>query len=74
AIPLRLCVRLIRESAGANDFPVEHKALLQKFAAVDALVAWVGVVVRSFFLSLSFIFIYILFDAHYWGRCMVRNA
>ncbi|KAI2935085.1 hypothetical protein CBS147320_819 [Aspergillus niger] len=35
AIPLRLCVRLIRESAGANDFPVEHKALLQKFAAAQ---------------------------------------
>ncbi|OJJ67421.1 hypothetical protein ASPBRDRAFT_341882 [Aspergillus brasiliensis CBS 101740] len=35
AIPLRLCVRLIRESAGANDFPVEHKAPLQKFAAAQ---------------------------------------
>ncbi|PWY93275.1 ubiquitin C-terminal hydrolase [Aspergillus sclerotioniger CBS 115572] len=35
AIPLRLCVRLIRESAGADDLPVEHKALLQKFAGAQ---------------------------------------
>ncbi|PLB47101.1 ubiquitin carboxyl-terminal hydrolase [Aspergillus steynii IBT 23096] len=33
AIPLRVCVRLIRESAAAEDFSVEHKALLQKFAS-----------------------------------------
>ncbi|KAE8149454.1 hypothetical protein BDV25DRAFT_156255 [Aspergillus avenaceus] len=33
AIPLRLCVRLIRESAAAEDLPVEHKALLQKFSS-----------------------------------------
>lgn len=33
AIPLRLCVRLIRESAAAKDFSVEHKAMLQKFAS-----------------------------------------
>ncbi|KAI9036388.1 putative ubiquitin C-terminal hydrolase [Aspergillus affinis] len=32
-IPLRVCVRLIRESAAAEDFSVEHKALLQKFAS-----------------------------------------
>ncbi|KAF9893427.1 hypothetical protein FE257_010739 [Aspergillus nanangensis] len=32
-IPLRLCVRLIRESAAAEDLPVEQKALLQKFAS-----------------------------------------
>ncbi|KKK18163.1 hypothetical protein ARAM_004521 [Aspergillus rambellii] len=32
-IPLRLCVRLIRESAAAEDLPLEHKALLQKFAS-----------------------------------------
>ncbi|KAJ5630628.1 uncharacterized protein N7484_010728 [Penicillium longicatenatum] len=28
-IPLRLCVRLIRESTAAEDMPVEHKKLLQ---------------------------------------------
>ena len=33
AIPLRLCVRLIRESAAADDISVEHKALLQQFAS-----------------------------------------
>ncbi|PYH95762.1 ubiquitin hydrolase [Aspergillus ellipticus CBS 707.79] len=32
AIPLRLCVRLIRESAAVDNLPMEHKALLQKFA------------------------------------------
>ncbi|PYH45847.1 putative ubiquitin C-terminal hydrolase [Aspergillus saccharolyticus JOP 1030-1] len=33
AIPLRLCVRLIRESAATNELSVDHKAQLQKFAA-----------------------------------------
>ncbi|KAK6813470.1 hypothetical protein RU639_011204 [Aspergillus parasiticus] len=33
AVPLRLCVRLIRESAAADDLPVEHKAILQKFSS-----------------------------------------
>lgn len=33
AIPLRVCVRLIRESAAAEDFSVENKALLQKSAS-----------------------------------------
>ncbi|KAA8652357.1 putative ubiquitin C-terminal hydrolase [Aspergillus tanneri] len=33
AIPLRLCVRLIRESAAADDLPDEQKAQLQKFAS-----------------------------------------
>ncbi|KAE8348923.1 hypothetical protein BDV28DRAFT_73623 [Aspergillus coremiiformis] len=33
AVPLRLCVRLIRESAAADDLPLEHKALLQKFSS-----------------------------------------
>lgn len=32
AIPLRLCVRLIRDGAVADDISVDHKALLQKFA------------------------------------------
>lgn len=32
-IPLRLCVRLIRESTASRDFPVEHKAYLQRFAS-----------------------------------------
>jgi len=32
AIPLRLCVRLIRESTAVGDVPVEHKAILQQFA------------------------------------------
>ncbi|KAL4807372.1 hypothetical protein BDV18DRAFT_116297 [Aspergillus unguis] len=31
--PLRLCVRLIRESAATEDLAVDHKAHLQKFAA-----------------------------------------
>ncbi|BDD63108.1 hypothetical protein MAP00_008050 [Monascus purpureus] len=31
-IPLRLCVRLIRESTASGDLPVENKALLQRFA------------------------------------------
>ncbi|RAK81654.1 putative ubiquitin C-terminal hydrolase [Aspergillus fijiensis CBS 313.89] len=33
AIPLRLCVRLIRESAATDELSVDHKAQLQKFAA-----------------------------------------
>ncbi|KAE8393246.1 hypothetical protein BDV23DRAFT_149795 [Aspergillus alliaceus] len=33
AVPLRLCVRLIRESAATNDLSVEHKTLLQKFSS-----------------------------------------
>ncbi|KAE8383353.1 hypothetical protein BDV26DRAFT_137686 [Aspergillus bertholletiae] len=33
AVPLRLCVRLIRESAAADDLPVEQKAILQKFSS-----------------------------------------
>lgn len=33
AIPLRLCVRLIRESTAVEDVPVEHKAILQQFAS-----------------------------------------
>jgi ubiquitin carboxyl-terminal hydrolase 34 len=33
AVLLRLCVRLIRESAAADDLSVEHKALLQKFSS-----------------------------------------
>ncbi|KAF7594517.1 hypothetical protein BBP40_008964 [Aspergillus hancockii] len=33
AVPLRLCVRLIRESAAADDLSVEHKALLQRFSS-----------------------------------------
>lgn len=32
-IPLRLCVRLIRESTASGDSSVEHKALLQRFAS-----------------------------------------
>ncbi|RAL15100.1 putative ubiquitin C-terminal hydrolase [Aspergillus homomorphus CBS 101889] len=35
AIPLRLCVRLIRESAATNELSVDHKAHLQKFAATQ---------------------------------------
>ncbi|KAG2411729.1 hypothetical protein HFD88_009285 [Aspergillus terreus] len=35
AIPLRLCVRLIRESAAAEDISVEQKALVQKFASTQ---------------------------------------
>ncbi|KAI9374010.1 hypothetical protein BJX61DRAFT_541164 [Aspergillus egyptiacus] len=31
--PLRLCVRLIRESAATEDLAVDHKAHLQRFAA-----------------------------------------
>ncbi|KAL2842484.1 hypothetical protein BJX68DRAFT_244747 [Aspergillus pseudodeflectus] len=31
--PLRLCVRLIRESAASEDLAADHKAHLQKFAA-----------------------------------------
>ncbi|KAL2848825.1 hypothetical protein BJY01DRAFT_211397 [Aspergillus pseudoustus] len=31
--PLRLCVRLIRESAASEELAVDHKAHLQKFAA-----------------------------------------
>ncbi|KAL2872647.1 putative ubiquitin C-terminal hydrolase [Aspergillus lucknowensis] len=31
--PLRLCVRLIRESAASDDLAADHKALLQRFAA-----------------------------------------
>ncbi|KAL4918129.1 hypothetical protein BDW62DRAFT_68207 [Aspergillus aurantiobrunneus] len=33
--PLRLCVRLIRESAATEDLAVDHKALLQKFAGTQ---------------------------------------
>ncbi|KAH1851038.1 hypothetical protein KXX54_007082 [Aspergillus fumigatus] len=33
AVPLRLCVRLIRESAAFEEFSVEHKAFLQRFAS-----------------------------------------
>lgn len=33
AIPLRLCVRLIRESTAVGELSVEHKALLQRFAS-----------------------------------------
>ncbi|XHG03146.1 hypothetical protein AWENTII_006465 [Aspergillus wentii] len=33
AIPLQLCVRLIRESAAFDEFSVEHKAILQRFAS-----------------------------------------
>ena len=32
-VPLRLCVRLIRESAVSADLSVDHKALLQRFAS-----------------------------------------
>ena len=32
-VPLRVCVRLIRESAATGELSVEHKALLQKFAS-----------------------------------------
>ncbi|KAL4889224.1 hypothetical protein BDV59DRAFT_187150 [Aspergillus ambiguus] len=35
AIPLRLCVRLIRESAAAEDISVEQKANVQKFASAQ---------------------------------------
>lgn len=35
AIPLRLCVRLIRETTACNEFSVEHKAFLQKFASTQ---------------------------------------
>lgn len=31
SIPLKLCVRLIRESSGARDLPVEQKELMQGF-------------------------------------------
>ena len=34
-VPLRLCVRLIRESAVSADLSVEHKALLQRFASTQ---------------------------------------
>lgn len=33
AVPLRLCVRLIRETTSFDEFSVEHRALLQKFAS-----------------------------------------
>ncbi|KAJ5872468.1 uncharacterized protein N7529_004821 [Penicillium soppii] len=33
AIPLKLCVRLIRESAGAEDLPVEKKEIMQEFGS-----------------------------------------
>jgi ubiquitin carboxyl-terminal hydrolase 34 len=35
SIPLRLCVRLIRESAAFEEFAVEHKTALQKFASTQ---------------------------------------
>jgi ubiquitin carboxyl-terminal hydrolase 34 len=35
SIPLRLCVRLIRESTAFDEFSVEHKTALQKFASVQ---------------------------------------
>lgn len=35
AIPLRLCVRLIRETTAFDEFSVEHKAFLQKFASTQ---------------------------------------
>ncbi|KAL1967875.1 hypothetical protein VTN77DRAFT_2564 [Rasamsonia byssochlamydoides] len=35
SIPLRLCVRLIRESTACHEFSVEHKTSLQKFASVQ---------------------------------------
>lgn len=33
AVPLQLCVRLIRETTSFEEFSVEHRALLQKFAS-----------------------------------------
>lgn len=33
AVPLQLCVRLIREATSFDEFSVEHRALLQKFAS-----------------------------------------
>ncbi|OJJ50521.1 hypothetical protein ASPZODRAFT_148016 [Penicilliopsis zonata CBS 506.65] len=35
AIPLRLCVRLIRESTADPQFPVEQKTLVQQFASAQ---------------------------------------
>lgn len=35
SIPWRLCVRLIRESSACDEFTVEHKTALQKFASVQ---------------------------------------
>ena len=35
AIPIRLCVRLIRESTAFEEFSVEHKTSLQKFASTQ---------------------------------------
>lgn len=35
SIPLRLCVRLIRESTRCNEFSHDHKATLQRFASVQ---------------------------------------
>jgi len=33
AIPLKLCVRLIRESAGSEDLPAEKKEIMQEFGS-----------------------------------------
>lgn len=35
ALPLRLCVRLIRESTLCEDFSTEHKTNLQRFASIQ---------------------------------------